>query len=121
MKGLRRIALVAPFLVLGPEDEAADLCPGNGTGTHHAGFHCDIESTFIQIFASKGCSGSGNGLHLGMGGDIRQSLRQIMGTGYDTVLAHHNCTYGNFSPFTGLMSFQKRLLHIIAIVQRHPL
>jgi hypothetical protein len=44
-----------------------------------------------------------------------------MGTSYDTVLAHHNCTYGNFSPFTGLMGFQKRLLHIIAIVQRHPL
>ena len=121
MQCLRGIALIPSFLIFGAKHQTPHLCPGNGTGTHHAGFHCDIESTFIQIFAAKSCSGSGNGLHLGMGGDIRQSLRQIMGTSYDTVLAHHNCTYGNFSPFTGLMGFQKRLLHIIAIVQRHPL
>ena len=75
----RSVFVITTLLVGRTIDDTGDLRPANGTGTHRTGFDGDVERTLRQVFPAKGIGSSGDGLHLGMGGDIAEGLRQIMG------------------------------------------
>ncbi len=48
MQSRTGIFLIATFLIFGAKHKSARLCPGDSSGTHHTGFNCDIQSTFIE-------------------------------------------------------------------------
>ena len=52
-----------------------------------------------------------------MGSHIIQCFRQIVGTPDNTLLTYDHSTYGNFSPISRFLRFNKRLLHKISIIQ----
>ena len=43
--------LISPLWIFSTKDKFSCLCPSYSTGTHHTRFHCDIQSTFIQVFS----------------------------------------------------------------------
>ena len=52
LEGMRGIGLVAAFHVGSTIDDAWNLRPPDGTGTHRAGLDGDVEGAFGQVFAS---------------------------------------------------------------------
>ena len=81
MKSLRRKTTITSLFIRSAKNQPAKLCPCDGTGTHHAWFHCHIESTVGEVLASqRSCCGS-DGLHLRMCRDIREALCQVVSTG----------------------------------------
>ena len=52
-----------------------------------------------------------------MGGRVVQTLRLIVGAGYDPVVAYDNGSDGNFSLIGGCTGFYQRLLHEIFVVE----
>ena len=74
------VELETTFHVVRTIDDAGDLGPADGTGTHHAGFDGDVEGTLRQVFPSEGVGGGGDGLHLSVGGDVAEGLGEVVGT-----------------------------------------
>ncbi len=75
----RSVFVVATLLVGRAIDDTWDLRPADGTRTHRTGLDSNVEGTLRQVFPTKGIGSSGDGLHLGMGGDIAEGLRQVVG------------------------------------------
>ena len=80
MQGTGSVASVATLLVTTAIDDAGNLAPAQGTGTHGAGLYGDVEGAVGEVLAAQLVGSHGDGLHLGMGGDVvkgpcRQRLR----------------------------------------------
>jgi len=112
MHGLWRIGVIAPFLVETAVDNAWNLCPADGTGTHNTRLDGDVERTLGEILSAQQVGGRGDGLHLGMGRHVAERLREVMATGDDTVLAHHDGTDGYLAFLIGHTGFVERPLHV---------
>lgn len=96
MQSRTGIFLIATFLIFGAKHKSARLCPGDSSGTHHTGFNCDIQSTFIEIFTPKNIGCGSNRLHFGMGRHIIQCFREIVGTRNNPLFTNHNSPHGHF-------------------------
>ena len=112
MHGLWRIGVIAPFLVETAVDNAWNLCPADGTGTHNTRLDGDVERTLGEILSAQQVGGRGDGLHLGMGRHVAERLREVMATGDDTVLAHHDGADGYLAFLKGHTGFVERPLHV---------
>ena len=112
MHGLWRIGVIAPFLVETAVDNAWNLCPADGTGTHNTRLDGDVERTLGEILSAQQVGGRGDGLHLGMGRHVAERLREVMATGDDTVLAHHDGADGYLAFLIGHTGFVERPLHV---------
>ena len=112
MHGLWRIGVIAPFLVETAVDNAWNLCPADGTGTHNTRLDGDVERTLGEILSAQQVGGRGDGLHLGMGRHVAERLREVMATGDDTVLAHHDGTDGYLAFLIGHTGLVERPLHV---------
>ena len=112
VEGMRRIVAVAALFVATAVDDAGNLTPTQGAGTHGAGFYCDVKRAVRQVFAAQLVGGLCDGLHLGMGRHVVQRLCQVVGAGNDAVLAHDNGAYGDFALVVGGLRLGQRLAHI---------
>ena len=112
MHGLWRIGVIAPFLVETAVDNAWNLCPADGTGTHNTRLDGDVERTLGEILSAQQVGGRGDGLHLGMGRHVAERLREVMATGDDTVLAHHDGADGYLAFLIGHTGLVERPLHV---------
>ena len=100
MQGTGCVFMVATFRVITAIDDARHLCPSQGTGTHGAWLHGDVECAVRQVLATQRVGSGGNGRHLRMGSDIAKSLCQVMGTRHHPLFAHHDTADG-YLPFVG--------------------
>ena len=75
MEGVRGEEVIATLIVLTAIDDAGDLRPADGAGTHGAGLDGDVEGAIGEVLASKGVGSGGDGLHLCMGSDIAEGFR----------------------------------------------
>ena len=82
-------------------DYAGNLGPPYRAGTHGAGLNGDIECAVGKVLATKGIGSSGDGLHLGMGGNIAERLGEIVGARNDAVLAYYYCPNGYLACLQG--------------------
>ena len=112
MHGLWRIGVIAPFLVETAVDDAWDLRPADGTGTHHTRFDGDVEGALGEILPAQQVGSRGDGLHLGVGRDVAERLREVVATGDDTVLAHHDGTNGYLPLLIGHSGLVECPLHV---------
>ena len=89
MEGTRCQQMKTALVIRSTINYAGYLGPPYRTGTHGAGLNGDIECAVGKVFAAKGIGCGGDGLHLGMGGDIAERLGEIVSTRNDTVLAYY--------------------------------
>ena len=111
MEGVGGEALEPPLLVVGTIDEAAYLCPSDGSGAHSARLHGDVERALGQVFASELVGSHRDGLHLGMGGDVDEGLGQVVGSGNDAIAACDDGSDGDLANSPGEFGFGKCLSH----------
>lgn len=78
-------------------DEAGELCPADGSGTHHARFHGHIECAAREILATREVGGRRNGLHFGMGRHVVQHLREVMGARNDAFARRYHASHRNLA------------------------
>ena len=102
----------APFLVETTIDDAWDLCPADGTGTHHTRFDGDVERAFCEILPTQEVRSRGDGLHLSMGRHITECFRQVVAAGDDAILTHDNGTDWYFTFLIGHAGFVEGPLHV---------
>lgn len=81
------------------------LGPGERPGTHQAWLYGDIESALLQVFSAERLRGGCDGLHLGVGGDIGQSLGEVVASAYYEVVAHYNGADGYLVGVEGTLGF----------------
>ena len=112
MHGLGRKLMIAPFLVETAVDDARDLCPADGAGTHHTRLDGDIERTLVKVFPAQEVCCRGDGLHLGMSRHVAERLCEVVAAGDDAVLAHDDGTDGNLALLIGHTGFVERPLHV---------
>ena len=112
MHGLWRIRVVAPFLVETAIDDARNLRPTDGTGTHHAGLDGDIKRTLCEIFSAQQVGGRGDGLHLSMGCHVAERLCEVVTAGDNTLFAHHDSSDGNLTFLIGHAGLVECPLHV---------
>lgn len=85
---------IAALGIGGTIDDSVYLGPAEGSGAHHAGFDGDIEGAALEIFSTEKVGGRGDGLHLGMGGDIVEGFGEVGGAGDDAVATHDDGSDG---------------------------
>lgn len=112
MESTRGEEVIATLIVLTAVDDARDLCPADGAGTHGAGLDGDVEGAIGEVLAAKGVGCGGDSLHLGMGSDIAEGLREVVGTRDDAVLAYHHGTDGYLAGFEGRLGLVERHTHV---------
>ena len=112
MESVRGEEVIATLIVLTAVDDARDLCPADGAGTHGAGLDGDVEGAIGEVLATKGVGSGGDGLHLGMGSDIAEGLREVVGPRDDAVLAYHHGTDGYLAGFEGRLGLVERHTHV---------
>lgn len=112
MESVRGEEVIATLIVLTAVDDAGDLCPADGAGTHGAGLDGDVEGAVGEVLAAKGVGSGGDGLHLGMGSDIAEGLREVVGPRDDAVLAYHHGTDGYLAGFEGRLGLVERHTHV---------
>ena len=112
MHGLRGIGMIAPLFVETAIDNAGNLCPADGTGTHHTGLDGDVERAFCEILAAQQVGCRGDGLHLCVGCDVAECFRQVVTAGNDAVFAHHDGTDGYLAFLIGQTGFVEGPLHV---------
>ena len=100
-----------PFGIVCTIDDTADLGPESGAGAHHAGFEGDIESAVAQVLAIEAVGGSRKRLHFGMGCNVTEGFRQVMGPGNDPSIGYDHGTHGDFVLFQGFPGLGERLAH----------
>ena len=71
----------------------------------------DVECAVGEVFSAQRIGCSSDGLHLGMGGNIVQSLGEIVCTADDFSATNHHCPDRNFAGFGSLLGFEERFLH----------
>ena len=116
MESTRGEEVIATLIVLTAVDDARDLCPADGAGTHGAGLDGDVESAIGEVLASKGVGSGGDGLHLGMGSNIAEGLREVVGPRDDAVLAYHHGTDGYLAGFEGRLGLVERHTHVAFVL-----
>lgn len=116
MESTRGEEVIATLIVLTAVDDARDLCPADGAGTHGAGLDGDVESAIGEVLATKGVGSGGDGLHLGMGSDIAEGLREVVGTRDDAVLAYHHGADGYLAGFEGRLGLVERHTHVAFVL-----
>ena len=94
MEGVRGEEVIATLIILTAIDDAGDLRPADGAGTHGAGLDGNVKGAIGEVLASKGVGSGGDGLHLCMGSDIAECLGKVVRTGNDTVIAHDDGSDG---------------------------
>ena len=104
--------MIAPFLVETAVDDARDLCPADGAGTHHTRLDGDIERTLVKVFPAQEVRCRGDGLHLSMSRHVAERLCEVVAAGDDAVLAHDDGTDGNLALLIGHTGFVERPLHV---------
>ena len=104
--------MIAPFLVETAVDDARDLCPADGAGTHHTRLDGDIERTLVKVFPAQEVCCRGDGLHLSMSRHVAERLCEVVAAGDDAVLAHDDGTDGNLALLIGHTGFVERPLHV---------
>ena len=105
----------APFGVDGSVDDFPDLRPGQGTSAHRAWLHCDIECAFVEVFATHGFRGGGDGYHFGMGCRVVQPFGHVVPLGYYSSPAHYDGTHRHFIFFGCGLRLTQRLSHVFLI------
>ena len=116
MKGLGSKARVAALLVGCAIDDAADLRPSEGSGTHHARLHRDVERAVVEVLAAQVLCRGGDGLHLGMGCDVVQQFGQVVTACDNLVAAHHYGSNRYLSLPIGCFCLGQSLLHVDVVV-----
>ena len=111
MEGVWGKLAVATLLVGRSVDDARNLCPTDGTGTHGAWFHRDVERAVGEVFPAKGIGGSRYRLHLGMGGNVVESFGEVVGAGYYPVAAYYYCADGYLAFVIGGLGLDEGLAH----------
>ena len=112
MESTRGEEVIAALIVLTAVDDARDLRPADGAGTHGAGLDGDVEGAIGEVLATKGVGSGGDGLHLGMGCDIAEGLREVVGTRDDAVLTYHHGTNGYLAGLKGSLGLVERHTHV---------
>ena len=112
MESTRGEEVVASLIILTAVDDARDLCPADGAGTHGAGLDSDVEGAIGEVLTAKGVGSGGDGLHLGMGSDIAEGLREVVGTRDDAVLAYHHGTNRYLAGFEGSLGLVECHTHV---------
>ena len=116
MEGVRCEEVIAALIIRSTIDDTGYLGPPYRTSTHGTGLHSDIEGAVSEILATEGVGSSGDGLHLGMGGDIAEGLGQVMGTTDDAVLTNHDCSNGYLACLQRQMGLVEGHLHIAFVL-----
>ena len=117
VKGLWRGERVASLGVGCSIDEAAHLCPSDGTCAHGAWLKSDVDSAVGEVLAAEGIGSRGDGLHLCVGGDIVESLSHIVGSCDDLVVAHYDGANGHFVFLQGALCLLESTLHEIIVIK----
>ena len=115
MEGVRGEEVIATLIILTAVDDARDLRPADGAGTHGAGLDGDVEGAIGEVLAAKGVGSGGDSLHLGMGSNIVERLRQIMGTGHNTIFAYHDAADGYLTFVEGALCLVQGKPHILFV------
>ena len=102
---------ISAFFVACAIDDATNLTPTDGAGTHQAWFDGDIECASLQVFSAKSVDRRCQCLHLGMGGDIVERFRQVVTSSDDAPVAHHDCANRNFVGFKSTLRLIKGGVH----------
>lgn len=89
VEGFGRISLIAPLLILRAKDKTTKLAPCDGSSTHDAWLHGDVESAPVQVFASEIYLCSCYGLHLCVSCHVMQSLSEVVASADDHTVSHH--------------------------------
>ena len=116
MESTRGEEVIATLIILTAIDDAGDLRPADGAGTHGAGLVGDVEGAIGEVLAAKGVGSGGDGLHLGMGSDIAEGFREVVGTRDDAVLAYHHGTDGYLAGFEGRLGLVERHTHVAFVL-----
>lgn len=77
-------------------DDAGDLTPTQGTGTHDTWFKCDVYCAVGKIFTSDGRLCRSQGLHFGMSSDVAKMLGVVMCTSNYLILTYNNSSDRHF-------------------------
>ena len=105
MEGVRGEEVIATLIILTAVDDARDLRPADGAGTHRARLHGDVEGAVGEVLAAEGIGSGGDSLHLGMGRDVTECFRQVVAAGHDALPAHHDAANGDFARIGCLVGF----------------
>ena len=115
MKGAGSYVVIATLVVGRAIDDASQLGPAKGAGTHRTRFDGDVERAVGQVFTAQLVGGSGDGLHLGVGGDVAERLRQVVGAGNNAVLAYDDRANGYLSLAIGSLGLREGALHVVFV------
>ena len=107
---------IAILIIVGAEDDPADLAPVQGAGAHEAGFDGDVDSGIGEVFAAEEVEGGGEGDDLCMGSAIVESFRLVVSAGDDLAAKDDDGADGDLLFGIGVMGFTEGLLHEILIV-----
>ena len=116
MESTRGEEVIATLIILTAVDDARDLRPADGAGTHGAGLDGNVKGAIGEVLASKGVGSGGDGLHLGMGSDIAEGLREVVGTRDDAVLTYHHGTNGYLAGFESSLGLVERHTHVAFVL-----
>ena len=112
MEGVRGEEVIATLIILTAIDDAGDLRPADGAGTHGAGLDGNVKGAIGEVLASKGVGSGGDGLHLCMGSDIAEGLREVVGTRDDAIFAYHHGADGYLAGFESSLGLVERHTHV---------
>ena len=84
---------------------------GNGSGTHGAGFHRDVEITVRQAVVADNVAGFTQGLHFGVRRGIVIADGTVAAASHDLAVAHDDCSNRHLAKRKGPLRFAQRFLH----------
>jgi hypothetical protein len=77
----------------------------DGSGTHGAGFECDIESAVFEAIVAEVKAGLAEGDYLGVGGGVVVAEDTVLAAADDFVLVGDDCAYRDFAVGLGVIGF----------------
>ena len=119
VQGAGGILAVAALGVVAAVNDAGHLGPAQGSGAHGARFDGDVEGAVGKVLAAEGVGSGGDGLHLGVGGDVVERLRQVVGTGHDALMADDDAADGDFALVEGPAGLVQGKAHVFFVFFFH--